>query len=402
MWLFFDMNSFFASVEQQERPDLRGRPVGVVPMLADSTCCIAASYEAKCFGVKTGTGVAEARALCPNMNLVVARPRLYRSAHFRIIDAVEEIVPIHEVLSVDEMVVRPWRNEAHLSDALRLGQRVQDAIRFGVGEWLTCSVGLAPNPFLAKVAADLQKPRGLSVISPDDIPHKLYGLKLRDWPGIAKRMEKRFNACGVTTTEQMYQLRLPEMREVFGGIVGDRWWRLIWGEQVALPPVKRWQIGHSNVLAPEFRNQEGSWSVACRLLEKAAARLRAEGYHAARICASVSTFDGDGWTLRARFSPVNRTLFLMERLHDLWLQSEAQGRRVVHPGYVSVSLQNIIPDRDVIESLFENDRSSRLDRATDQINDRWGRGAITLAAAMASKRYLDHQRIPFGKPSMLR
>ena len=207
----------------------RGRPVGVVPMLTDNTCCIAASYEAKCSGVKTGTSVTEARALCPNVEIVPARPRLYRSTHFRILEAVETVVPIHQVLSVDEMVVRPWRNEAALCDALRLGQRVQDAIRRGVGEWLTCSVGLAPNAFLAKVASDLQKPRGLSVLSADDLPHKLYGLKLTDWPGIAKRMERRFNSYGVTTTEGMYALSMAQMREVFGGIVGERWWRLIRG-----------------------------------------------------------------------------------------------------------------------------------------------------------------------------
>ena len=95
MWLFLDMNAFFASVEQQERPELRGRPVGVVPMLAETTCCIAASYEAKCSGVKTGTSVIEARRLCPNVEIVAARPRLYRATHFSILEAVEQVVPIH-------------------------------------------------------------------------------------------------------------------------------------------------------------------------------------------------------------------------------------------------------------------------------------------------------------------
>jgi len=89
-------------------------------------------------------------------------------------------VPVHEILSVDEMVCKPWKNEATLADALRLGQRIQESIRENVGEWMSCSVGLGPNVFLAKVASDLQKPRGLSVITPADIPHKLFGLKLTD------------------------------------------------------------------------------------------------------------------------------------------------------------------------------------------------------------------------------
>jgi DNA polymerase-4 len=249
------------------------------------------------------------------------------------------------------------------------------------------------------VASDLQKPRGLSVLSPDDLPHKLYGLRLSDWPGIGRRMELRFHSYGVTTTEAMYRLTLAEMREIFGGIVGERWWRLIRGENVALPPTKRWQIGHSNVLAPEFRTPAGSWSVACRLLEKAATRMRAEGYHCGRLCAAVSAFDGEGWTLRQRFSPVNRTPFLLEQLGALWQQAETAGRRVHRPGHVSVSLQDVIPDDQVIGSLFEDEKSARLDRATDGINDRWGRGTVTVAAAMASKNYLDHGRIPFGRPT---
>jgi len=231
MWLFLDMNAFFASVEQQERPELRGRPIGVVPMLAETTCCIAASYEAKCCGVKTGTSVTDARLLCPNVEIVAARPRLYRASHDRIVQAVELVVPVHQVLSVDEMIVRPWLNETSLVDALRLGQQVQDVIRYQVGEWLTCSVGLAPNAFLAKVASDFQKPRGLSVIGFDDIPHKLCHMALTDWPGIGKNMERRFHHYDVKTTWEMYQLTRREMREVFGGINGERWWRTIRGSR---------------------------------------------------------------------------------------------------------------------------------------------------------------------------
>ena len=86
-WLFLDMNSFFASVEQQEHPELRGRPVAVVPLLADTTCCIAASYEAKAFGVKTGTNVAEAKRLCPNLRIIEAKHGPYREYQTRIVES---------------------------------------------------------------------------------------------------------------------------------------------------------------------------------------------------------------------------------------------------------------------------------------------------------------------------
>ncbi len=120
-WLFLDMNAFFASVEQQEHPHLRGKPVAVVPMLADSTCCIAASYEAKAFGVKTGTKVAEAVRLCPHLRLIEAKHGPYREYHTRIVEVVEHCLPVTEIWSVDEMVCKFWANERRLSDALRLG-----------------------------------------------------------------------------------------------------------------------------------------------------------------------------------------------------------------------------------------------------------------------------------------
>ena len=390
------MNSYFASCEQQDRPELRGRPVGVAPLLAETTCCIAASYEAKCSGVKTGTKVADARLLCPNIEIVAARPRLYRSLHSQIVAAVEMVVPVHEVLSVDEMTIRPWENEAALVDALRLGQQIQDAIRYNVGEWMTCSIGLAPNAFLAKVASDLQKPRGLSVLSPDDIPHKLYGLKLTDWPGVAGGMQRRFQEVGVTTTAEMYRLTLPEMRQVFGGINGERWWHQIRGHAVLLPPTRRGQVGHSNVLAPEFRTPRGAWSIASRLLEKAAERLRDERLHASRLVVSVSGFQNEGWVRKANFQPCNRTFQLLGIMQDLWQHT------VRRPLHVNVALQDLLPDAEVTPNLFENPRRAKLDAMTDGLNRRFGRGAVTVASSLMAKEYLNHERIPFGKPTGLR
>ena len=389
------MNAFFAGCEQQEHPELRGQPVGVVPVLAETTSFIAASYEAKCFGIKTGTTVAEARARCPHIRIVESRPELYRATHRRIVRAVETVVPIHEVLSVDEMTVRPWKNEAVLSDALRLGQQLQDVIRADVGEWMCCSVGLSVNAFLAKVASDLQKPRGLSVITPRDIPTKLYGLKLTDFPGIGARMEARFHKAGVRTTEAMYALTMPAMKRVFGGINGERWWRLIRGEPVDLPPPKRRQIGHSNVLAPPYRTPEGAWSVGVRLLEKACDRLRDEGFHASRLVVEVSSYAGERWTRQMRFLPCNQTLSLIRLLRGLWLDA------VPCPSHVSVALQELTLDKDVIADLFAQagaDAPPAVDAALDTLNRRFGSGTVTVAASLPAKAYLNHQRIPFGTP----
>src|SRR6202142_889127 len=141
-WLFLDLNSYFASVEQELRPELRDRPMAVVPLLADTTCCIAASYEAKKYGVRTGTQVGEAKRLCPGIVLVEARHELYVDYHYRVVEAVESCLPVTSVMSIDEMACRLLGKEQPLLSALELARQVKDAVR-QVGSTLRCSVGLA-------------------------------------------------------------------------------------------------------------------------------------------------------------------------------------------------------------------------------------------------------------------
>lgn len=162
-WLFLDLNSYFASVEQQDRQELRGRPVGVVAVETDSTCCLAASYEAKAYGVKTGTSVKDAKVLCPHISIVAARPKLYVEYQQKIIQAMEEHLPVYKVFSVDEMGCQLMGRERFLPNATTLAYRIKQSLR-NLGVALRCSVGLAPNCYLAKTAADLCKPDGLTIL----------------------------------------------------------------------------------------------------------------------------------------------------------------------------------------------------------------------------------------------
>jgi DNA polymerase-4 len=149
-WLFVDLNSYFASVEQDARPELRGCPIAVVPMMADTTVCIAASYEAKAHGVRTGTTVGDAKRMCPGLVLVEARHELYVEYHHRIVEAVESCLPVTAVLSIDEMACRLMGRERPLLAAMDLGRQVKARIRERVGPMLRSSVGLATNRYLAK------------------------------------------------------------------------------------------------------------------------------------------------------------------------------------------------------------------------------------------------------------
>lgn len=389
-WLFLDMNAFFASVEQQERPELRGRPVAVVPLLSDSTCVIAASYQAKAYGVKTGTNVGDARRMCPGLLLVPARHRPYREYHKRIIEVVESCIPITHVLSIDEMYCRLWRNERSAADAVDLGRRIKEEIRRRVGDCLTCSVGLGPNPFLAKMAAEMQKPDGLVVIKEEDLPHKLFPLPLRDFPGIGRRMEARLNCAGVYTTEQMYALSQQQMRVIWGGVGGEVWWRLLRGELVGEPTAARRTVGHSHVLSPDLRNPVGSALIARKLLEKCVERMRGMGYCARTLDIALKAPGGKRWHNHARVSPLADTFRFFSLLDSLWNPPFA------NPMQVSVTLGDLVRSEDVIPSLFDGEGERRiLAQVVDKINSRFGRDTVGMASVLPLCKAIE-DKIAFG------
>ncbi|HZH97779.1 MAG TPA: hypothetical protein VEX38_02305, partial [Fimbriimonadaceae bacterium] len=262
--LFLDLNSYFASCEQQEQPELRGRPIIVSPVDTDSTCAIAASYEAKRYGIKTGTNVGEAKRLCPDLIVVPARPPLYVHYHERVIEAAESVLPVDKVCSIDEMQFRLIGRERQPSVAMDLGLQIKRALREQAGECLTCSVGIAPNAFLAKLATDMQKPDGLVVLQAEDIPDRLLGLKLTDFCGINRRMAARLGASGIFTVEAMFAASPQELRTAFGSVMGEKWWYSIRGYELSEEEHKRQSLSHSNVLPPEQRTLQGSKSVMLR------------------------------------------------------------------------------------------------------------------------------------------
>ncbi|RYZ81170.1 MAG: DNA polymerase, partial [Proteobacteria bacterium] len=202
-WLYLDLNSFFASCEQQEKPELRGKPVAVIPMMANTTSVLAASYEAKAFGIKTGTSVVDAKKMCPGLQFVLSKHPTYVRYHHKVKEVVESCVPIHSVCSVDEFACELTGSQQDVQVATALAEKIRTAIYQQVGEAISCSIGLGPNVLLSKMATDMKKPRGLVVIEPTDLPTKLVPLKLRDVPGIGPKMEYRLNQKGIHTMGQL-------------------------------------------------------------------------------------------------------------------------------------------------------------------------------------------------------
>jgi DNA polymerase-4 len=386
--LFIDMNAYFASVEQQERPALRGRPVAVIPTEAETTFCIAASYEAKKFGVRTGTPVWEARRLCPGLVCVHADHRRYVTVHNRIVDAIGSVLPVEQVVSIDEMTCRLSADERHPDRARDLAVRIKGAIRERVGECLTCSIGAAPNTMLAKVASDMRKPDGLVVLADTDLPAALFGLNLRDFPGVGPRMARRLNLFGVFAVRQLCEMSERGLSEVWGSkILGGRWYRLLRGEDVSGPETRRQTVSHSHVLPPDLRTEAGAYGVLVRLTHKAAARLRKIEYWVGAVSVGVSFLDDpagaktgwgrSGWNAGCRLPHCQDTPGILRAVEMLW-KERPKGRK---PFKVGMVLSDLRPARSATPSLFEDDRkAAALSHAMDEVNAEFGASVVHFGA----------------------
>ncbi len=377
--LLVDFNSYFASVEQQAEPRLRGRPIGVVPMLADTTVCIAASIEAKTFGVKTGTRVDEARRLCPQIEFVIARHELYIDYHHRAVAAVDAVVPVRAVLSIDEMdceLTGRWREPAR---ALELARGVKTAIATHVGDRLRTSIGIGPNTFIAKTASDMMKPDGLVLIEKRELPGRLFALPVRALSGIGKQMEKRLAQHGIRTVEELCARSRDELRAIWGGVGGEVMHDRLRGEAQHEQAGETASISQSSVLAPQMRNASDAFAVLDRLVQKAAMRLRKAGCYAGRIAIAVKYLDGTRWDRDMRLVDTQDTMAFLHAIEKLWGGLPRDRRTILQVG---MAFSDLVSEAKHTGSLFAaEDRSKTLYATLDQLNARFGKQAVYFASA---------------------
>jgi DNA polymerase IV len=395
-WLFLDLNAFFASCEQQENSALRGKPIIVVQMPSDSTCAIAASYEAKAFGIKTGMRVREAKQLCPALIPVRANHKRYTHYHERVLKAVDTCVPVEKVLSIDELACKLTGRERPVSAARELAVKIKRVLREQVGECLTCSIGLAPSIFLSKVASDIQKPDGLVVITADNLPDVLLPLQLQDIYGIGPRMELRLKRAGIRSVMDLWQAPSLKLRRIWGGVNGALFYQLLHGADLQAPssPFAH-SLGHQHVLEPELRTTEGARQYAHHLLTRAAERLRHKDYYCRRLGVHLSWMgDLGGWWDEISFQETRDTDFLLARLKQLWT-----GVPPYKPLTVGVVLLGLVPAMYHQPDLFaEEAPHDRLSPLIDQINRRYGRNTIGFGLVSEQVREFNghaaFQRVP--------
>lgn len=404
-WLFLDLNSFFASVEQQMRPELRGRPVAVVPVETDATCAIAASQEAKKFGVKTGTNIGEARRRCPGLVTVLANHDAYVEFHHKVLDEIDRHFPVQSICSIDEMACKLDPPRRPLPAAVDLAERIKRGLRERVGGCITCSIGLAPNRFLGKVASDMQKPDGLVILRADELPGRLLELELSDLPGIGRRMEPRLHACGIRTMRELWDAGREELHQAWGGVCGDRFWHALHGGPTEDDqPVQKRTVGHSHVLAPEMRTPPQAGVVARRLMLKAASRLRRMHYRATHLHLSVRTEDGPRFEAQAKFEPACDSIVLARVLAELWprVMRQARWQRVRK---VSVGLFGLEADArprqlELFSPLIDEEtraRREQLSRILDRINQKRGRDSVVIGFTPDTVRTFSGTKIAFTR-----
>ena len=390
-YLFLDLNSYFASVEQQEHPELRNKPIAVCPVMADTSFVIAASYEAKRFGIRTGTQIGEAKRLCPDLLLVDACHPAYVAYHKKIIEVCETVLPVDKVCSVDEFRFKLLGEEREPARAIELAKQMKAAIHERVGECINCSIGIAPNSFLAKIGTELEKPNGLVVLEAKDLPEKLYSLKLTDFTGINRRMEIRLNAAGIFTAKDLCDASQARIKDGFHSIIGERWWYLLRGYDVKMEVGENKSLGHSHVLPPELRTDQGCRDVLLRLLQKASARLRANNLWTNQMIVYVRGMT-KSWQCRIKLPPTQDTVTMNEYFLREW-----PTRDFIRPLGVGVTFYDLQKPEEVTPSLFDatQDRSAFND-AIDQVNQKYGKNTVFLAG-MDKARDTAKEKIAFNK-----
>ena len=393
--LHIDMNSYFASVEQQANPFLRGKPVGVCAYLSPRGCIIASSKEAKAKGIKTGCSVAEAKLLDPGVVLVENEPAKYRSTTEKIFKILAEYTDTLEPYSIDEafLDLRGWAKD--FKEAEAIGREMAARIKAEVGEWLSASVGVSYTKFLAKFASDIGPKGGILMITPLNLESLLAGRALTDAWGISTAMKERLNFLGINNLLELKDYNPDILRRSLGRY-GYYLWANVNGLEIS--SVSRGSaapksVGHSYCLPKKTTDKKYLSAIMYKLCEKTGRRLRDQDFEARQIRIYAAYVRGGGVS---RSFKTAEPMFTTEEIALAALSFLEKADLAMPVSLLAVSVGCLTPVSAQM-NLFENNLAQKdLSRALDKLNNKYGEYAV-IRGAMFGTGNLARDRIGFRK-----
>lgn len=393
--MHIDLNSAFASAEQQAWAPLRGRPMGVTNRLSPECCVIAASYEAKALGIKVGVRRSEAMALCPDFILLETDPSKYTFMYQNLLRIMKSYSPNVKMKSIDEGVIdfhgTRRMDKRPLAD---IGREIKQRMREEVGEYMRINVGIGPNRFLAKTAAGLHKPDGLDVISHRNLIDTYKTLELEDLTGIADAFGSRLRAHGIFTPLDFLGAGEELLRrKIFKSVNGLHWYNRLRGFEADDYRTSLGMVGRQWVLRQSSRDD--AWLRSCLhyLTETVGMKLRYRNVEARGACVWMAFTAGGGWSDKKMY----HTTFYTNQ--DIWLRvSRLFDHRPKHMELrvMGLYLYELTPSTRSQLSMFEDvAKNDHLTKAVDDINDFYGNFTVFSADALTGTRNVK-QKIPFG------
>lgn len=392
--IHLDLNSCFATIEQQANPLLRGKPLVVAAFTSPSGCILAASVEAKKLGIKTGMRVRDGKAIYPSLIVLPPDPWKYRNVHLKLRKLISGYTSDFSPKSIDEFVL-------NLKDLVNLkgtpldlvAREIKNRIKTEIGEWLTVSVGIAPNRYLAKVAAGLRKPDGLDEINKENFLAIYSGLRLTDLTGIKERNAARLNSMGIYSVLDFYEAPVWKLRAAFHSITGLYWHMRLAGYEIDETEFGRRSYGNSVAIGRNLSKIEELSPILARLTEKMCSRLRSAGYQAGGIHLMIIYKNGSWWH-KGRL--LGHSYFDSRDFYraGFRLMLEANSHSLVLNLAVSAFDLTRGPSNQL--DLFEDmPKKENLVKAWDLINRRWGDFTVGTAKSFSgAKMVLDG--IAFG------
>lgn len=392
-----DLNSAFATIEQQSRPMLRGRPVAVINRRTENTSIVTASYEAKAKGAKVGMKFVEASRLVPGLVAVESDPAKYRYVYRKLMAILNSYSPNVVMKSIDEGII-DFHGVPLKHSLIEIGYEIKKRLRDEVGCAMRCNVGIGPNRFLAKTAAGLHKPDGLDVIDASNLRSVYKTMKLTDLTGIASHMKVRLNAVNIFTPIQFLDADVISLQKVvFKSIVGGQWYKRLRGYEVDDQTSETKTIGRQYVL--ENRNLK-RFEIAARLhylCESVGSRLRLQHKVARGVYIYVRTIDRKYWHACR--------MCQMSFYSDKTINTLAQQLFLNAPERIQeigIRCYEISDNNNSQISLFCDEivHEQQLVSAIDNINNRFGDRTVHSANTLKTSEFIK-TKISFGSTRYL-